>query len=328
MRGRLRCLVLGLTVTVAIAPGLAFAQGNGNGKPKAPKGNASAPTTPAPAPSTSTPAPSQSSSTTPTPSASAPAVTTIDTNASSAPAPFAPVLSFRQFGTWLDDASAPVRGEGSTSISAGYWRMADASQANAPMFGASYGMTDRLQVSASLPFYRMYYQGTTFSGMDDVYVGGKYTLIDPTLTISEFGLAISPVMEILSAGAPDGRVHFAIPVTMELRRDPMRIYGSAGYFTRGSVFTGGALEWATPAGVIITGAVTQSYSMKEDPVLDSMAVGRQRMDLSGSAAYPLGSIAVAFGSVGRSLTSPAGSATSLALTGGVAFRLAPGTSTP
>ena len=46
-------------------------------------------------------------------------------------------------------------------------------------------------------------------------------------------------MEVLSAGATDGRVHFAIPVALELRRQPFRVYGSAGYFTRGAVFSGG-----------------------------------------------------------------------------------------
>ena len=48
-----------------------------------------------------------------------------------------------------------------------------------------------------------------------LYFGAKYTLIDPTLTLSEFGLAVNPVVEVLSAGNPDGRVHFALPVNVE-----------------------------------------------------------------------------------------------------------------
>jgi len=140
------------------------------------------------------------------------------------------------------------------------------------------------------------------------------------LTISEFGLAVSPVMEVLSPGAPGGRVHFAIPVSMELRRAPFRVYGSAGYFTRGSVFTGGALEWTSPSQMVITGVLTQSYSLKGDPLLDQMLVGRQRIDAMASAAYPLGTLAVAYASVGRSLSSLDEGGTSLALTGGVSFR--------
>jgi hypothetical protein len=206
--------------------------------------------------------------------------------------------------------------------------MTNASQTNAPMLGAALGVTDRLQVNASVPFYRVNYQGATSSGMDDLYIGAKYSLLDPTLTISEFGLAISPVMEVLSAGAPDGRVHFAIPVTLELRRAPFRVYGSTGYFTRGSVFTGTAVEWATPARVVLTGALTQSYSIKSDTALDSLGVGRQRVDVTTSAAYPIGNVAAAFMSVGRSLSSLDEGGTSLALTGGMSFRFSATRSTP
>jgi hypothetical protein len=60
--------------------------------------------------------------------------------------------------------------------------------------------------------------------------------------------------------------------------------------------------------------------LKEDPVLDQMMVGRQRIDAMASAAYPLGSLAVAYASVGRSLSSLEEGGTSLALTGGMSFR--------
>jgi hypothetical protein len=206
--------------------------------------------------------------------------------------------------------------------------MADASQIDLPMLGVAFGVTDRLQLNASVPFYRVDYQGTTWRGIDDVYVGAKYTLIDPSLTISEFGLAIAPVMEVLSAGAADGRVHFAIPLTLELRRAPFRVYGSGGYFTRGSVFAGAAVEWTTPPGLVLTGALTQSYSNKEDATLDSLAVGRQRVDVTASAAYPVSNLAAAFISIGRSLSSPDQGGTSLALTGGVSFRFATVQSAP
>jgi hypothetical protein len=284
-----------LLVTVGFAmPGLVSAQGNG--RPKAPKAGGSTPTT-----TTST---STSTSSTPA-TAEAPAIV--------------PVSSYRQFGSWLDDASAPTRGEGYTSIAVGHWRMMGSSQTNIPMLGVGMGLSDRLQVSASVPFYRARYEGGSASGMDDVYIGAKYTLVDPTLTLSEFGLAISPTMEYLSSGDPDGRVHFAIPVSVELRRQPFRIYGSAGVFTRGSFFSGAALELATPLAVV-TGALTQSYSLKEDAVLDSLGIGRQRMDVSLGIAYPIGSMSATFVNVGRSLTSMEEGGTSLALSAGISFR--------
>jgi hypothetical protein len=198
--------------------------------------------------------------------------------------------------------------------------MLGSSQTDLPMLGVEIGVSDRMQVSGSVPFYRAHYEGGTASGMDDVYLGAKYTLVDPTLTLSEFGLAISPTMEVLSWDNPDGRIHLAIPVSVELRRQPFRVYGSAGMFTRGSFFSGAALEWSSPLGAVLTGSVTQSYSLKDDAVLDSLGIGRQRLDVSLGVAYPLGTRAATFGNVGRSLSSVEEGGTSLALSGGISFR--------
>jgi hypothetical protein len=288
---------IGLFILVGLAfPGLADAQGKG--RPKAPRGSTPTTTTPT--------SPSASSS---------------ETTSTTAAVPTAvPISTYRQFGAWLDDASAAGRGEGYTSIGVGHWRMLGSTQTNLPMVGVGIGVTDRMQVAASVPFYRASYEGGSASGMDDVYLSGKYTIIDPTLTLSEFGLAISPTMELLSAGSPDGRVHFAIPVSVELRRLPFRVYGSAGLFTRGSFFSGAALEWSSPGGMVLSGALTQSYSLKDDAVLDSMGIGRQRMDVSLGVAHQLGTMAAAFVNVGRSLTSVEEGGTSLALSGGVSFR--------
>ena len=297
MRHRFLPSAIAVLVTIGLAvPGLAQGQGNGNGRPKAPKGSSPTTTTPT--------SPSTSSSTT------APSVTV-------APVP---VSTYRQFGAWLDDASASARGEGYTSIGVGYWRMLASSQTNLPMLGVGLGVTDRMQVGASVPFYRARFEGGSASGMDDVYLSAKYTLVDPALTLSEFGLAISPTMEVLSSSNPDGRIHFAVPVSVELRRQPFRVYGSAGLFTRGSFFSGAALEWSSPAGMVMTGSLTQSYSLKEDAVLDSLGIGRQRMDVSLGAAFPLGTLAATFVNVGRSLTSLEEGGTSLALSGGISIR--------
>jgi hypothetical protein len=295
---------------VLAAAGESDAQGKG--RPKAPKSAPASPidSTPVPAPagSNSVSAPSNSAAVEPTvgvlPAGSA-------------------ATSFRQFGSWLDDASAPVRGEGYVSISAGHWRMSGMTQTNIPMVAAGIGLTDRVQIGASVPFYQAHFDAGTARGMDDVYLNAKYTIVDPALSLSEVGLAVSPVVEFLSAGTPGRRVHFAVPVSVELRRLPFRVYASAGYFTRGSVFSGGALEWSSSGGLTLGGSLTQSYSLQEDAALDALAVGRQRMDVSASAAYAMTPNIGASVSVGRSLSSQEDGGTSLALSGGVSFRLAP-----
>ena len=207
-------------------------------------------------------------------------------------------------------------------------RLAPQTVPDLPMLDVGYGVTSRFQVSASVPFYRASFEGTTQRGLDDMYIGGKFTAIDPDGNDAQFGLAVSPVLEVLSAGAPDGRMHFAVPVSVELRRQPYRIYGSAGYFTRGALFSGAAIEWASAAGLVFTGAFTQSYSTKDDPLSDQLGIGKQRMDMNVGVAYPLTQSAVTYVSVGRSLTSLEEGGTSLGIAGGVSFRLAPVRSTP
>jgi hypothetical protein len=335
MRTRIapRACVLLTAIAVFAAPALSSAQGNGNGngqgRPKNPKG----PTSPA-TPSTSAPAaptPSSGSGSTQTPSST------------STPSPLAPAgpivtepviidsgveaplfdqgsqnIGFRQFGAWLDDASAPSAGEGFVSIMAGHWRLAEVTQTNIPMVAAGIGLSDRVQVSASVPFYRVNYQGATSAGLDDVYLSGKVTLVDPALTLSEVGLSVSPVVEILNGGSD--RIHFAIPVSVEVRRFPFRAYGSAGYFTRGSFFSAGAVEWTSRGGTSISGSLSQSNALNEDVVLDSLGVSRRRLDVSGSVAHALGRAAIATVSVGRSLSSIAEGGTRLSVMGGVTFR--------
>jgi hypothetical protein len=253
-------------------------------------------------------------------------VTTTPTGAGSTSLSGTPT-SYPQFGAWIDDASAPTPGVGAVSIGVGHWRLAGMTQTNVPMIGAGIGITDRLQASASVPFYRVSAATWSASGVDDMYLSAKYTLLDPTLTISEVGLAISPVVEILGADTGDGRVHFAIPVNVELRRLPFRIYGSAGYFTRGAMFGGAAVEWSASNGFSLTGSLMQSYSMKApDPALGT--IGRQHADVSVGAAMPIGQTASVYGSVGRSLTSIDAGGTSLAVTAGVALRFSALSSTP
>jgi hypothetical protein len=276
------------------------AAAQGRGRPKAPK-------------ATTQPA---------TISTSAGTETTTSTVAPNAP------TTFRQFGSWLDDASAPTPGEARTGIGIGYWRLQGASQFNAPMVDLGYGLTDRFQVSASVPFYHANFAGTTFRGLDDVYISAKYTALDPTLTESEFGLAVSPTIEVLSAGATDGRVHVGLPVSMELRRQPFRVYGSVGYFSRGSVFTGGAIEWATPSGMALTGAVIQSYSLNDDATLDTLGIGKQRVDVMGGIARPVGSMAAVYASVARTLTSIDDGGTIVSLSAGISFRFSAVRGTP
>lgn len=224
--------------------------------------------------------------------------------------------AFRQFGTWLDDASAAAAGTGWTSIGAGYWRIPGGNQIDVPILSVAYGVANRVQLSATIPFYRASYLGSTASGLDDVYVGGKFVAVDPAAGDRNVGLALSPVVEILGSGSVGRRVHWALPVSAELRAGSTRLYGSAGYFSRGAVFTGAALEWTAPAGTMLTGALTQSLSTS-DVSSGAIPTSRNRVDAMFAIAHPLTQAMAGYVSIGRTLTSIDDGGTTLALTGGI-----------
>jgi hypothetical protein len=230
---------------------------------------------------------------------------------------------FHQFGAWLDDATGSARGVGRVAIGAGYWRARDGTFLDVPIFDGSYPLTDRLQLAATVTLYRSSYSGLSHSGLDDVYVSGKITMFDASNTASGGGLAVTPLLEILSAGYAGDRLHWALPVSVEWRRAPVRFYGSAGYFSRGAVFGGGAVDWATPAGTVLTVAVTQSFATLKER--NSRAA---QADMSVGLAQWLTDAVAAYVSIGRSLASPAGQETTFAVTGGVAFTKLPSRSEP
>ena len=97
--------------------------------------------------------------------------------------------------------------------------------------------------------------------------------------------------------------------------------------TVSEVFTGGAVEW-TGTRMILTGSLTQSYSMKSDVTLDSMGVGRQNVNVSGAVAVPVSERMAAFVNVGRSLSPIEEGGTRLALSGGISVRFSAVTATP
>ena len=223
---------------------------------------------------------------------------------------------FRQFGVWLDDATTREEGGGSVGIGIGYWRGAGASLVDIPILDASYAVTDRLQFGVSVPFYRSDYGGSTTRGVDDMYFSGKIVLIDPAVKDARFGIAVVPVIEVLSPGFFDDRVHWALPVSAEFRATPVRIYGSTGYFSRGAVFGAGAVEWTSPEGTSLTFSLTHTTPTAED----TSGLSGGRSDFSVAVGRSLNDVASVYVGVGRTLSSPDESnKTSLAISGGVSF---------
>lgn len=275
-----RLPILAIVLVLGVLPQIAEAQGQGRGRPKTPQ------------------------------------VSAASGGESGAGSGSISTAQFRQFGVWLDDATTRAEGGGSVGLGIGYWRGAGSSLFDVPILDGSYAVTDRVTFGASVPFYRSDYAGTTSRGVDDMYLSGKIVLIDPALKGARFGIAVIPVLEVLSPGFYEDRLHWALPVSAEFRATPIRVYGSTGYFSRGAFFGAGAVEWTSPAGTSLTVSLMHSAPTGED----TTGLTGGRSDINLGVAHAVTDAAAVYVGMGRTISSPDESnKTSLAISGGVSF---------
>ena len=152
-----------------------------------------------------------------------------------------------------------------------------------------------------------YADGTSAHGLGDVYLAVKLGLLDPAAEGRSFGLAVAPVVELLSSGSlPEGRgrVQWALPVAMEKRFEGFRVYGSVGYFSRGAIFGSAAVEVPVTTKLTATATLSHSRSLEDDPLSDELELAPSRWDVSGGAAYFFSPRATFFASVGRTVSQP------------------------
>jgi hypothetical protein len=251
--------------------------------------------------------------------------------ASPPPTEFAAATDGRQqtFGSWLDNADINAPGEAWMSISATYWRSSSLRELDAPSIGASVGVTPRGQFSASVPYYYVTDPaGSTFHGFGATYLTGKFALAND----SRVRVAVSPTLEVLSWTAPDlgaHRFNVVLPISVQSDVGATRVYGSTGYFSRGSVFGAGAAEWSVGSRGTLVASLSHSYSVKSDPIADAGGVPRHRTDASGGVYVSAGPAAVVFVSAGRTISPVTDTSGRLSLTGGITINVAgPAAHTP
>lgn len=247
-----------------------------------------------------------------------------------APPPASPSTDFeaatdgrqQTFGSWLDNAEINAPGEAWMSLSSTYWRSSSLREVDAPSIGASIGIAPRGQFSVSVPYYHVSEpSGPTFHGFGATYLTGKFALLQG----SRVRAAVSPTLEVLSWSAADigtRRVNVVLPLSVQTDAGAARVYGSAGYFSRGSVFGAAAAEWAAGRRTTLVASLSHSYSVKSDPVADALAAPRHRTDASGGLYVGAGDTLVFFASVGRTLSPVTETSGRLSLTGGVTVNVA------
>jgi hypothetical protein len=236
----------------------------------------------------------------------------------------APEIGVRNFGAWLDDASVLPAGSGFTSFSVGYFRLSSFTEVDAPSFDVAFGLTKRIQAGASVPVYHASAPGVpAVRGLGDLYLSSKIQLREAAA--GTFGFAVVPLLQVLSAEPFPGasRVSWAVPLSLEYQGSGWRTYGSTGYFSRGSVFASAAIELPVASRTWVTGTLSQSHSIRNDPAADALGLSANRTDISGGATWAASDVVALFGAVGRTLGRDDGSATKLFLSGGLSVSWTP-----
>jgi hypothetical protein len=228
----------------------------------------------------------------------------------------------RNFGSWLDDASIMAPGSGSLTLSFGWYRSPLFHEFDAPVADGGIGLARRVQFGFSVPYYHVNEPGgPVFRGLGDLYLSSKVQLWEPSAEHHGLGFAVIPVVEMLSSDPAETgkRFNWAAPVSMELQREGWRVFGSAGYFSQGSLFASGAIEVALSQRITVTGTLTQSHSTIEDDPGVALPLSRTRRDVSGGAAWMLNPGVALFGNVGRTISQQDANAATVVVSGGVSF---------
>jgi len=216
-------------------------------------------------------------------------------------------LPARSFAAWLEDADTLEPGSVSMGLSVGRWESLDGGETDGPVFDAAAGVTPRIQVSASIPYYRASYSdGFAAQGLGDTYLAAKVQLLDA----GEYGvgIAVLPIVEILSEAAVSdttlglSRVNWGIPVSVQVGSDETRAYGTAGYFSRGAVFGGAALERAISERVTLAATLTYTHATRTNAASDLAGLSRSRTDAAGGVYFRISRAVTISAGAGRTVS--------------------------
>ncbi|RPI55308.1 MAG: hypothetical protein EHM55_08255 [Acidobacteria bacterium] len=232
------------------------------------------------------------------------------TAAASTSVPAASANAVVYYGSWLDDASIVEPGDIWIGLATGFWRGESNRQIDAPVASAAVGLGRRLQAGGSLSFYHFRdADGISENGFGNMSIYGKVQILDPYRAPHAIGVAVTPLVE-MSPGSEDA-FGWALPINIEGHRGSLRIYSSAGYFSRGSVF--GTVGADVPIGsrLSISGTFGQSYAR----------AGTHQTSLGVGASLGLTATSGAYVGLGRTFMPTEVGPGGVSLAGGMSFLL-------
>ncbi len=224
--------------------------------------------------------------------------------------------------SWLDDASLLDPGSAMLSLSAVRWSGSGLSELDVPIFDAAFGLTRRVQFSATVPHVvRGAEESGVVGGLGTSYFSTKVALIAD----SDFKLAVSPLVEVLGSGAvqslPEGesRYQLGVPVSVDVSAGTARVFAAAGFFTRGAWFAGGGLAFPFTEKIGASVSLTRSWAKA-----DIEGLRRSRNEVSGGVSYFVTPQIALYGSLGHTIGTAAENGAGMSVGGGVTVFVVPG----
>jgi hypothetical protein len=107
----------------------------------------------------------------------------------------------------------------------------------------------------------------------------------------------SGVVEAL--GPNESRTRWGLPVSAEIDRGALRLYGGGGYFSPGLWFTGAAFGVQTTPKLTLNAGISRAWRGADG--LDVALADRDRKEISGGAAFAVTPHFIAFASLGQTV---------------------------
>jgi hypothetical protein len=209
---------------------------------------------------------------------------------------------------WVDNATLMAPGTVWIGTSMVRWAGDGLSEVSAPVIAAAVGVSPRVQVSMSIP--RVVGSGDPTGpqgGWGTAFANLKIGLVQAAK--HGFNVAAAPTIEILNEAAIAGaagdrsRVQWGLPVSADVERGAMRLFGSTGYFSPGVWFVGAGVgrQVAKRVGVSLSFSRSWSSSESTDPTIEAA----KRNELSAGGSFDVTPTIAVFGSFGQTIaTSP------------------------
>ena len=227
---------------------------------------------------------------------------------------------------WVDDATVLDPGAGSVGFAIVRFDGADVSEVDVPVVEAALGIAPRVQLAVTVP--RVVGgpdDGSAAGGVGTTFVAAKVSVIDDPKR--HFKIAVSPTLEILGAAVAaslnegERRTQVGLPVSAEIDRGPLRVYGAGGFFSSGVRFAGaGAAVQASPRAIVSLG-FSRSWRPADVSDVDGsiLTAGSDRTEISGGIGYIVTPRVAVFASMGRTIATLDENGAGTTVSGGVSF---------